>query len=377
MSALPLPSPENIHGRPNASGNLTSRSPSSLTSPYGGTGKSAYNRWSPQSSPTAAHLSEDARKMLDQYKAAKATTPTRSPSPKSYGIRVETSTTTSAKSGQNKETIQAFASEKHTLSPAALRFQMATQKAIEEKRLERETERNLSMGTRDEVSDVAGGEAKSISASTISTHMSARNTSPAAPTPPRYPHYATRDFPKQSPSLADNSDNESINSNSSQVSRRSLDLMKNDNAFYVIANLLIERFAACVQNYGDTFLMLDAENVAKLDKMVPIEVRKSFTKALRYRLVKNCPPDSEEQVHILTRQCREFGLDRQGMDNPLLGMKVGYPLTVTVSPLYLLLTISLCVFIYTSSYPFFCTFVFYRRICLRLQLLADHIVYQV
>mmetsp|Transcript_24764 Transcript_24764/g.37641 ORF Transcript_24764/g.37641 Transcript_24764/m.37641 type:complete len:131 (-) Transcript_24764:480-872(-) len=112
MSALPLPSPENIHSRPNAFANPTSSSPSSLKSPYGGTEKSANNRWSPQPSPTAAGLSEDARKMFDQYKAAKATTPTRSPSPKSYGIRVETSTTNSAESGQNKEIIQAFASKK-------------------------------------------------------------------------------------------------------------------------------------------------------------------------------------------------------------------------------------------------------------------------
>mmetsp|Transcript_32051 Transcript_32051/g.48739 ORF Transcript_32051/g.48739 Transcript_32051/m.48739 type:complete len:799 (-) Transcript_32051:314-2710(-) len=343
MSSLRRPfAPEHLQSTGNAFTNPTLSSPRAPRSPYGGPETAPRARWSPQPSPTSSKLSAEGQKMYNQYSPSKATAPTKSPrrypSPTSYGVRVETCTTTSAESGENKGMAKDSLMKAFPTSPATRRFHEATQKAIAEKRAERETERSRGgSGSRDEgsikanksIAESIGG--KSISESTISTHPSTL-TKGAAPTPPRYPHYAPRDFSRNSPSLADNADNDSVSSNSSQVSRRSLDLMKNDNAFYVIANLLIDCFAACVQNYGDTYLLLDAEDVAKLDKMVPEAVRKSFSKALRYRLVKSCPPDSEERVHILTRQCREFGLDRNGLDNPLLGMKIGYPLTVTDLP---------------------------------------------
>jgi hypothetical protein len=115
-------------------------------------------------------------------------------------------------------------------------------------------------------------------------------------------------------------DNRSVDSRISTIStssRRSLDLIHNDNAFHVVANLVVER---CSQkaNDGDTELYLDADDLQHLDKMVPPSVRESFVKAVRWRLQHNCPEKSEAVVHVLTRQCREFGLDREGEANPLL-----------------------------------------------------------
>eukprot|EP00548_Thalassiothrix_antarctica_P007229 CAMPEP_0194133542 /NCGR_PEP_ID=MMETSP0152-20130528/3668_1 /TAXON_ID=1049557 /ORGANISM="Thalassiothrix antarctica, Strain L6-D1" /LENGTH=802 /DNA_ID=CAMNT_0038828869 /DNA_START=210 /DNA_END=2618 /DNA_ORIENTATION=- len=251
-------------------------------------------------------------------------------------IRVETITVASAESGERSETMN------NVPSPATRRFQAATVEGIEKSRRMAKAAAAKSPGGglygglelegRDEspAKDIGGKNSfpHSIGGSTITSVGLNRMHGG----PPKYPHYAPRDPNIYTPTNENNGDNRSVSSNSSQASRRSLDLMHNDNAFHVIANLLVERLAKCVKKYGDTALTLDVQDVANLDKMVPMPVRKSFIKALRYRLKKNCPPTSEQAIHILTRQCREFGLDREGPLNPLLGINKGHSLTVTNLP---------------------------------------------
>lgn len=101
---------------------------------------------------------------------------------------------------------------------------------------------------------------------------------------------------------------------SAGISRRSLDLIHNDNAFHVVASIVVERF----QRHGSQGVYLDAEDWKVLDSSVPPAVRESFVKAVRFRLKYNCPPSSEAHVHVLTRLCAEFNLAKEGDLNPLL-----------------------------------------------------------
>jgi hypothetical protein len=100
---------------------------------------------------------------------------------------------------------------------------------------------------------------------------------------------------------------------SSGSARRSLDLMHNDNAFHVIANIVLERFRRQSPNSD-----LGAEDWSILNTSVPESVRASFIKAVRFRLKYNCPPSSEAQVHVLTRECAQYNLGNDDESNPLL-----------------------------------------------------------
>jgi hypothetical protein len=100
---------------------------------------------------------------------------------------------------------------------------------------------------------------------------------------------------------------------SSGSARRSLDLMHNDNAFHVIANIVLERFRRHSPNAD-----LDADDWSILNTSVPESVRTSFIKAVRFRYKYNCPPSSEAQVHALTRECAQYNLGKDDESNPLL-----------------------------------------------------------
>lgn len=119
------------------------------------------------------------------------------------------------------------------------------------------------------------------------------------------------------PSVHKNASHQSAVLSISSGSRKDMDLKQNDNAFHVVANLVLDKFQAKMTP-GDTFLTLDASDIAELDQMVPPTVRISFVAALRYRLEHNCPPNSDLNIHALTRECGDLGLDRQGNSNPLL-----------------------------------------------------------
>lgn len=92
-----------------------------------------------------------------------------------------------------------------------------------------------------------------------------------------------------------------------------LDLKNNDNAFSVIADLVLEPFNQ-VQK-GDP---LTASGQAQLDRSVPPHVRQGFVAAVQYRLENNCPPGSTEHIHVVTRKCQALGLARNDGTNPLL-----------------------------------------------------------
>ena len=127
------------------------------------------------------------------------------------------------------------------------------------------------------------------------------------------------------------SSDRSVASNGS--SRRSLDLIHNDNAFHVIASIVVERF----QRHGSQGTYLDADDWKVLDASVPPAVRDSFVKAVRFRLKYNCPPNSEAHVHVLTRQCAEYNLAKEGDLNPLLrepSFSSSSTFEATVSSLY-------------------------------------------
>ena len=97
------------------------------------------------------------------------------------------------------------------------------------------------------------------------------------------------------------------------TSSNQLDLKNNDNAFSVIANLVLESF-----NHDKEEGSLIASGQAQLDRSLPTHVRQGFVEAVQYRLETNCPPGSTEPIHVLTRKCQDLGLARNDDTNTLL-----------------------------------------------------------
>lgn len=106
-------------------------------------------------------------------------------------------------------------------------------------------------------------------------------------------------------------------SSSKRSSSKDLDMKHNDNAFHVVANLVLDRFRSRITGNATSLDVTESDR-AYLDQMLQPSVKKSFVEAVRFRLENNCPPDSEIPIHILTRECQELGLDREGDNNPLL-----------------------------------------------------------
>ena len=99
--------------------------------------------------------------------------------------------------------------------------------------------------------------------------------------------------------------------------RPQLDLMHNDNAFHVIADLVLQPFKRGAN--------LSPEARAQLDSTVPQQMRESFVEAVRYRLQHNCPPGSSQHIHAVTRKCQVLGFDKERSTNPLLAAAVTIP----------------------------------------------------
>ena len=100
---------------------------------------------------------------------------------------------------------------------------------------------------------------------------------------------------------------------SASSSRRPLDLIHNDNAFHVIANIVLERLQRHEKGSD-----LDTSDWKILDASVPIALRENFIKAVRFRLKYNCPPTSDAHIYVLTRQCGDYNLGKDSDENPLL-----------------------------------------------------------
>jgi hypothetical protein len=95
--------------------------------------------------------------------------------------------------------------------------------------------------------------------------------------------------------------------------RHQLDLKNNDNAFHVIADLVLAPFEQVEKGAS-----LPVTDQAQLDRSVPPHVRQGFVEAVQYRLENNCPPGSTEHVHVVTRKCQALGFAKKDSTNPLL-----------------------------------------------------------
>lgn len=95
--------------------------------------------------------------------------------------------------------------------------------------------------------------------------------------------------------------------------RHQLDLKNNDNAFHVIADLVLAPFEQVEKGAP-----LPVSGQAQLDRSVPPHVRQGFVEAVQYRLENNCPPGSTEYVHVVTRKCQALGFAKKDNTNPLL-----------------------------------------------------------
>lgn len=98
----------------------------------------------------------------------------------------------------------------------------------------------------------------------------------------------------------------------------SLDLKHNDNAFQVIASLIIDRFDRHLRLKIGSITITVADR-HHLDRVVPD--KKQFTEAVMFRL-KICPEHSMKPIDVITRKCRALGLDREGSQN-ILNAAVG------------------------------------------------------
>jgi hypothetical protein len=110
---------------------------------------------------------------------------------------------------------------------------------------------------------------------------------------------------------------------------KDLDLKHNDNSFHVVANLIVDRFMAKLEP-GATTLVVTEEDQRHLEQMVPPSIRSNLVEAVRFRLA-NLPPDSEAPIHVLTRQCQELGLHREGDNNLLLASLAPKKRTITIT----------------------------------------------
>jgi len=114
----------------------------------------------------------------------------------------------------------------------------------------------------------------------------------------------------------------------SSTARTPLELHRNDNAFHVLANLLVEFLQAKLSQDGRT-VVLQPEDRVRMERVLPESVRLDFIDAVRHRLrrIRNRHASSTttwplqhslSNLELVTLQCQELGLDRDGRQNPIL-----------------------------------------------------------
>ena len=116
-----------------------------------------------------------------------------------------------------------------------------------------------------------------------------------------------------------------------QQQKQALDLKRNDNSFYVIASLVVDRFSDKLRT--DRFV-LSASDKDHLDRVVPRKY--DFIDALQFRLSNSIREDSLQPIHVITKQCRALGLHRtegggHNGGNPLLAA-IGSTIVISVRP---------------------------------------------
>lgn len=124
-----------------------------------------------------------------------------------------------------------------------------------------------------------------------------------------------------------------------------LDLKRNDNAFYVIATLIVDRFSDRLHCSGsnDQGIVVSATDRDHLDRVVPRKY--DFIHALQWRLVNKLQEHSLQPINVITRKCRALGLHREGNQNPLLAT-IGSLILINVSPVFSCQGLPICLINY-------------------------------
>jgi hypothetical protein len=108
---------------------------------------------------------------------------------------------------------------------------------------------------------------------------------------------------------------------------RALDLRNNDNAFHIVASLIVDRFEEQLSKGNKTSIRVKAGDMYHMERVVPD--KKAFIEAVQYRVMM-CPENSTKPIHEVVRRCKALGLDRKGKDN-LLYAPIGSIFEISVS----------------------------------------------
>ena len=106
-----------------------------------------------------------------------------------------------------------------------------------------------------------------------------------------------------------------------------LDLKNNDNAFHIVASLIVDRFEEQLSNRNTKNIKIKASDMYHLERVVPD--KQLFVEAVQYRVI-NCPQNSTKPIHEVTRRCQALGLHRKGKSN-LLYAPIGSIFEISVS----------------------------------------------
>ena len=102
-----------------------------------------------------------------------------------------------------------------------------------------------------------------------------------------------------------------------------LNLRNNDNAFHVLASLLVEFFQArlivdCINGSQKHIINISSDDKTALQRLLPKTAMWDFIDAVSYRL-EMTPVVPTTPIHFLTLQCQELCLDKdETMENPIL-----------------------------------------------------------
>ena len=114
---------------------------------------------------------------------------------------------------------------------------------------------------------------------------------------------------------------------SASTPTQALDLKHNDNAFHIVAKLLVDRFEEQLSDKNTKSIRVKAGDMYHMERVVPDKA--TFIEAVQYR-VANCPETSTKKIHDLTRRCQALGLHRKAKDN-LLYAPIGSIYEISVS----------------------------------------------
>ena len=117
------------------------------------------------------------------------------------------------------------------------------------------------------------------------------------------------------------------NSRAGSQRTQALDLKNNDNAFHIVASLIVDRFDEQLTNGKTKSIRVKAGDMYHMERVVPD--KKSFIEAVQYRVI-NCPQDSTKPIHEVTRRCKALGLAKKGKNN-LLYAPIGSIFEISVS----------------------------------------------